>query len=173
MSAYYNFLFTMVCVHLGGLSNDFKNLFQTFWCNHRNSQFTLEGFHLLWASCMIEKMYTHAMSNNKYSIIISRTYFRSCHRFFNTNHTICFPSTNTSKKSLQSPKTIHNTMKQTKNLKRKLSESQLDVGCLIDPKIYFKHKPVNEVELWALGSAYQTVHYNVNNCISNAASIGN
>ena len=113
------------------------------------------------------------MSNNKYSIIISRTYFRSCHRFFNTNHTICFPSTNTSKKSLQSPKTIHNTMKQTKNLKWKLSESQLDVGCLIDPKIYFKHKPVNEVERWALGSAYQTVHYNVNNCISNAASIGN
>ena len=49
-------------------------------------------------------------------------------------------------------------MKQTKNLKRKLNESQLDVGSMIDPKIDLKHKPVNDVEHWALGTAYQIVH---------------
>ena len=43
------------------------------------------------------------------------------------------------KNSLKSPKTIHNTMKETENLKRKLGESQLDVGSLIDPKIDLKH----------------------------------
>ena len=45
-------------------------------------------------------------------------------------------------------------MKQTKNLKQKSYESQLDVGSLIDPKINLKQKPVNEVEHWALGSMY-------------------
>lgn len=30
-------------------------------------------------------------------------------------------------------------MKETENLKRKLGESQLDVGSLIDPKIDLKH----------------------------------
>ena len=49
-------------------------------------------------------------------------------------------------------------MKQTKNLKRKLNESQLNVGSMIDPKIDLKHKPVNYVEHWALGTAYQIVH---------------
>ena len=61
-------------------------------------------------------------------------------------------------KSLELLKTIHNTMKQTKNLKRKLNESQLNVGSMIDPKIDLKHKPVNYVEHWALGTAYQIVH---------------
>lgn len=62
-------------------------------------------------------------------------------------------------------------MKQTKNLKQKLYESQLDVGSLIDPKINLKQKPVNEVEHWALGSMYWTVHYIANKCISNEVSV--
>ena len=74
---------------------------------------------------------------------------------------------------MQSPKAIHKTMKQIKNLKWKLSEIQLDVGRMIDPKIDLKHKPVNKVGRWTVGSAYRTVHYNVNNCIRNAASVGN
>ena len=64
-------------------------------------------------------------------------------------------------------------MKQSKKLKLKLSESQLDVGSLIDPKIDLKHKAVNEVERWALDSAYGTVYHNVDKRMSNASSIGN
>ena len=76
-------------------------------------------------------------------------------------------------KSLKLPKSIHSTMKQSKKLKLKLSESQLDVGSLIDPKIDLKHKAVNEVERWALDSAYGTVYHNVDKRMSNASSIGN
>lgn len=64
------------------------------------------------------------------------------------------PPSTPQEKSLKLRKTIHNTMKQTKNLKQKLYESQLDVGSLTDPKINLKQKPVNQVEHWALGSTY-------------------
>ena len=129
--------------------------------------------------CFTCKSYLYWKKTKKQCSIIL---FRTCGSYFCTNHAIfCFLVTDFSvqiipsasppptprEKGLELPKTSYNTMKQTKNLKWKLSENQLDMGSMIDPKT------VNEVECWALGSAYWTVHLNVNKGISNAASVGN
>ena len=40
---------------------------------------------------------------------------------------------------------------------------------MLDPQIDIVHKPQYDLERWALGTVYKTVHQGANKCISNAA----
>ena len=40
---------------------------------------------------------------------------------------------------------------------------------MLDPQINLAHKPQDDLERWALGTVYKTVHQGANKCISNAA----
>ena len=44
-----------------------------------------------------------------------------------------------------------------------------DIRDMLDPQINLAHKPQDDLERWALGTVYKTVHQGANKCISNAA----
>ena len=44
-----------------------------------------------------------------------------------------------------------------------------DIRDMLDPQIDIVHKPQYDLERWALGTVYKTVHQGANKCISNAA----
>ena len=44
-----------------------------------------------------------------------------------------------------------------------------DIRDMLDPQIDLVHKSKDDLERWALGTVYKTVHQGANKCISNAA----
>ena len=47
-----------------------------------------------------------------------------------------------------------------------------DIRDMLDPQTNLAHKPEDDLEWWALGTVYKTVHQGANKCISNAAVLG-
>ena len=43
----------------------------------------------------------------------------------------------------------------------------------IDPTIYLKQNPTNDLQKWAVGTVFKTVHQGANKCLSNAAVVEN
>ena len=56
-----------------------------------------------------------------------------------------------------------------KIFRNKLKKKSQDIRDMLDPQIDLMHKPQDDLEPWALGTAYKTVHQGANKCISNAA----
>ena len=53
---------------------------------------------------------------------------------------------------------------------RNKSKTKLqDIRDMLDPQIDLVHKPQDDLEQWALGTVYKTVHQGANKCVSNAA----
>ena len=53
---------------------------------------------------------------------------------------------------------------------RNKSKTKLqDIRYMLDPQIDLVHKPQDDLEQWALGTVYKTVHQGANKCVSNAA----
>ena len=44
-----------------------------------------------------------------------------------------------------------------------------DIMDMLDPQMDLVHKPQDDLEWWAIGSAYKRVHQGANKCISNAS----